>query len=1151
MISNIITNKIVLSIFVFVMLIIIVSPVMAAEWAVVNFASQQTAFPAWGRADFLNDLSSLDSVRANGENAAVDVIRSNVYIDVSVDSMSAVEIEAGGGKPDDPEIYQKDSIKIRFSNGRYFQLTRRGVYFGDNLILQTGPEFSTWKLTDKGTAAARFENANAAFTCFARGGAMLEIRNNQPLKLFSQPDIRRVREFLTTRQAGDNEILNSQLDSLLLEKQVLFVPADNTIWNLDKHSLTPEANYAKVMLVPCQSPEKWNTSVASASMPIIGKYGNGKWLFKANGATAAVEKKNKNDIPDLFNENWIWSDSTGPKTKWQFTSSYPLERSTQNSIRALKDRPSLEVFELKDRGKVQKRIMEFVDLSGRGIFLQGCLLTGGAIFSGHANGSGAMDLDDDGDGDVYINNVHDSGEAGVAEIGVGGFSFDFYDDRPGNFVVGARPAGLFEFEMSRGYVGHVGQYGWMFGKSLKPGLKYDGAVRGFEDQVLYRIKSGQQEMVKGPAIMYFKTTNDNIDRLGMGCFGGTDEDFINWNIQLDPLESPHEQAPSYRICRYEDPFGNVVRFTDSVYPQTWDGSKLPLTVQPSGSVDWSPFEAWYKVANEDYFELSGVRAIFAQEATMFRAAECMYSGQGHTGFRIEYGGPEVRPFELYYSDIFGGLHFKRARFGYQSYNAGHDMYRTDAIRPNVHRLDAVDMPDRFFASRDTDDIETVRYEGPMYLAYLDTDGDGYHDIYLYDAENNGIYERTLEYDIDSDTVTLKQGTRTAAWMYIDEPVSVAYLPGNYNKIEQLYLRGLDTLPLVIRTQLCDSGMPIERTIGRDGYKAIKGAMEKRPEFFVIAEYQWQTNIGLDLYHACDKYCGFEDMSETGFSSLCTNSSIAGLHSVEIIEPLTTDILGNLDILVLPASSRTLDQQQLLTTLEWVESGGTLFIVPTNEDEFARLALATIAEHLNVDINPDLIDASASPARYWICMDQYWTETAGIDMRKSPSPDQKIENFSSSDPDLLSGLDFLACVGYELQTSNNFKPLLSYKNKTVISQAPLGKGKIIISGINTFSNKYVAHPQHAQPFAQNEYLLRRLLRKAAGDESILEIKNIEPDGEFGRFTIKGKGGPVKLPRTTKHTKATVNGKPAQMHPEGLYQILNLPPGTSEVKITEDK
>jgi hypothetical protein len=72
---------------------------------------------------------------------------------------------------------------------------------------------------------------------------------------------------------------------------------------------------------------------------------------------------------------------------------------------------------------------------------------------------------------------------------------------------------------------------------------------------------------------------------------------------------------------------------------------------------------------------------------------------------------------------------------------------------------------------------------------------------------------------------------------------------------------------------------------------------------------------------------------------------------------------------------------------------------------------------------------------------------------------------------------------------------------------------------------------------------------ASDKQVLAVESIAEDKGVRRLTLRGKGGAVRMPRTFGGPRVTINGEPAELRREGLFDLVVLPAGRSVVEVRE--
>lgn len=1161
-----------------------------AEWVLVNPASQPNALPAITPLSVAETLKNAASATAIDGRWPVDVFEGQVYVAAALAPMGVEVIRPQQGAVSGPTV-STSADKLSIVWNAPFEASFS--FEGGTFLLQGKPVLETnqpWKIIHQGTGLVALENGQFRLLCFATGGAIFEALKAGEVTTATALTYRKASEFLIARPATEKDSLQAPLDIALLEGRAVFVCGAKEAWQLSPQSLATEKAGNQLVILPwpgmlAAPADPSLLTAAGAVPPLIGESeGDGWRLADADGRAEAFARPANGAAANLLRQaTWLWGPvAKVPSAAWVFS---PADLS-DNAM------PVLDVYKLSGvkpgdtlalqsvRGEVTVKIpggkasgatktvepvLSLWDWSKRGLFLQGNLLRGGPMFSSSAGAQGALDLDDDGDGDIF-GTIFAVPPTVVDANSGGGFRFDMKDVMPGYYAVTAVAPGELKKTITGGYTEQIGPYAWMFSKSLLPGRVWQGASRGFEEHVLYRIRESDTEPVLGPASLFFKTTSDKVDRMSMGGFGRGDNSYIDWNIELDPVEASLDQPASYRICEYEDPFGNTIRFTSPVYPASWDGGPVPFENQGGRGADFTPLAPWYRLANENLFDLKGLKMVIRPEGVWEFSSEGMYEGNLTTGNRIEYDS-DGATFILYYSDLMSGLHLKGAEHGHQGFNAGHNYFPPYSLK-HTYRNDSLNMGDRFIGGRLNHTWEGVRLEGPLFLGFFDRDGDGFHDVYLYDADNDGLVERALDYKADTGTVVLRQGDTTAAWPWKDKRVEVAYLPGNYNQIEDLYIQGGANDPLVIRTELSSAGIPIERTNNptkmRDEVVAEVGktihtnsraitskvfpiTIEKRPDFFITLGEDWVTRIGLDTMHGQPGTDGFQDFTEDGFTGLALEAYAARLLPVPVNKALRSDRLESLDLLVMPPPSLPLAEEEIIALLEWVRGGGRLLIVPAGESADARLAMNGLLGYLGLSLAGEPLHVRSSINKYGLSGPDWNSKTAFMIETRYPSPDQAVENYTAQPASLLEELDFITAVGYPLSLGKGWQAVLNYQELPVMAQASLGKGKLLVSGIDLFSNRYLNHPKYIEPESGNRLLIRRLLELLAEDLPVLVIDEVREASAGPTFTLSGSGGTVRLPRQPAGTVYQVNGQDGTVRSRGLFDELSLPAGKSNVTL----
>lgn len=1068
-------------------------------WVVVNYSSQPNALPAMGEVQHLPKLAKVSSVTDGESIYPVAVAEGKVFIGCTLSPMSSKVLM--------PSVQPAPEDLIQSSQPGHLAFTGGGTRTEPGASYSLQGEASHWK------------------TQF-------------------------LENFLVPQPLEKSHTLDSPID-------ILFAPDEQVIrmesigkWTLEGGKL--EGTLSALLTAPCPAGQDATVAAAAAFHPFIAvKSSDLGWVVYRNGMGSNVQLRGENrEYPDTESDIWPWFDTNGKGLGcWAF--------SVENDMATLRcyDLGGIEAgemvklpaekdasFRLPGRGGGEhtlKPAFEIRDWSNQGIFVQGNLLAGGPLISSSVGSHGSVDLDNDGDTDVWLHGINDPVSSMLSSSA---YKLDMQDDFHGFFVPYALKPGLFDMDTSFRYTEAVGRYTSMYSKTFLTGRTYKGAGRGFEEHILYKITGENQTPVKGPAAFFFKTTNDNIDRLTMGAFGMDESMYLAWNIEFDPFEAEEHPPASYRICEYEDPYGKKLRFTSCVYPEDWDGKALPLKEHEGLGVDFTPFSAWYRASKKDLFEYNGLIVSFSQEGDKVWSSEGMYGGRLSGGMRIERDYDKPGPFKVYYSSLFGGLHLYGAEFGYLGFDLNHKVPGLNELDAFYHK-EAVDMPDgRWIGGREVHDLEGARLECPMYLVYLNNGEDEFQDQYMFDETNDGYFERTLKYDEKHQTALLREGSMAVAWPFVEKRVEVEYLIDNYNAIEELYLQGLEQAPLVCRAGFHEINMPMRREADTGHFTS---APEEKIENYIAAGPDWQRVIAMDTAHAGPADKGWKDFRDVGFTGLALHAQSAGFVPQNLSGPFSEDSLKKVDVLVLQQPMSVIADTEMVALAQWVQAGGTLVVTPADDNEESRLSLNGVLEPFGVQLANERLHVRSSIYKYGLQSADWNDQEAPIEEKRNPSPGQAIEHFSSEVPGLLKDFQFLTCVGYPLELSDAWKTVLAYQDKPVMAETRLGKGRILVSGVNSFANRYINHVQYIEPEADNTWLLGRIMNRIGGWHNRLEIA-FEEANQATAFTISGKGGAIQFPKKM-GASLEADGKKIEVRTLEKVREATLPPGQSRVRI----
>lgn len=898
----------------------------------------------------------------------------------------------------------------------------------------------------------------------------------------------------------------------------------------------------------------------------------GQYSFGRKTGEVRVRDRDRDGLPDLDSDIWLWDVTGDGKTDfvWSFRREqgrrmyFYRVRGLDLSKVALGEAQtdgytyislySDEAPRAEEKVKRVKAIVTLEDWNGDGKFFEGSLLSGGYLVQDRA-WKGRVefktyDLDGDGDGDIFYTS-HFAASGGALMY------FDFLDNLQDIVKVKFEPLKANATLTIPAKV-ELMRFTSTFPKSLHLGRQYKGGTLGFEEHFLYRIEPGDaDEFFKGPARLMIKTSGGNIDRLTMGMLGGGNN--LGWSIELDPLEAEPDQPPVFRVCAFRDRWGHEIKVCSSILPRSWDGKALSFRRIPQhgNTVDILPDAPWKQVVDEGYFKLKGLHACFSPEGEQLVTDEGMYGGTLSCIERIE-RDTDGATFVLYYSPLFGGLHLKGADIGYVAYPMRYHSRPMDT-RTLYHREALLNPPA-------PPDIEPHRYIGalpgilfptpegkrlcgPLFIYYQDLDGDGYFDTYLYDIENNGIYDRCFWYDARSGVVTFSDGNHIAVWQKRYRFEECKYLIENYNRIEKLWLRGFLEEPLVVRTTLSDSGVPVMREFVRT-FAGTPTTRQTTPRFYIIFEKEWIPVAKIDVFHGEGRRYTWTDFSPTGFTRLGTLFTERGFKTGELRERWSARSLEGTSILIVNRLRHLPDDEELRALNDWIAKGGALLLLYSSEEPAERIAFNALGEKLGFRLSDEFIQRRTALYRYPL-MGPFGSK-APVAEARVPAPWNRIENFSSAQGwNLLRGLKYLSFVGSPLYMKKESTVILSFKGRALVATLPLKKGLVLVSGVNLWSNKYIFHPFYLEPQMENGKLIRRIVRILSGKVAGFRVRSLSVGKGSTVLEVEGRGGRAKFPRIWSPHTVSVNGIQVKTEALGLFEILTLEPGKSRVEIKGEK
>jgi hypothetical protein len=1030
-----------------------------------------------------------------------------------------------------------------------------------------------WEVEVRGQQGMRLRFIGPRDGEIVAGSRLATFDTLQPVTLMPR------KEFNVPRYARAKDVIADANDWLYLGRRNGNVPEGDGLYLWCKQGKV-EFSGTQLLLQPgtvlgfCRAPYTPNWYVPAEPV-VLSAQGNGLFDGKRGSLQLSVLDRNGNGLADLQADLW-WvrpADGKSPGLLYAFqpAASGQAEflclakppagmKALQNvavQARIPVDPKEFTQIELRDQSFVvgaasatTKALVTFWDWHAAGRFFCGDLLAGGHMTEGWSTTNDThsgvvLDLDANGIADVFFEYATKS-----APDGLGGSHAHY------NFS--GRIGGLrrFTIDTSAGKVNYLSMMGGgvpggprmlmdissQYSKTMQFGRYFKGAAQGFEEHFHYRLD--QQDETGGAfatspnALFFFKTTNGNIDRMTMGRFGGGPS--VGWNIELDPLETVNDQPPAFRVCEFRDPQGRTVKVTSSILPERWDGKPLTLKRQANGGVDILPDAPWKHVSTGKYFNLQGVHASFSQEGNYYVCNEGMYGGYLSYAERIERNRRGV-DFTLYYSPIFGGLHLRNADVGYTAFPP--DFHGSDRFNQHRwYRKDGLELKENFIGTLDIYCMpEGKRYLGPEWLYYQDLDGDGYFDAYLYDEDNDGLYDRSAWYTAASGSVLYCQGDRFAAWPEKFQFTDVPYQMESYDRMEQLWLKGLGEDPLPARVTLSSSGLPIEYRRGAQRTPA-RDTLPPR-NLCVSAGQEWSARVAVDTYHGDPTQGTWQDYGPDGLVRLATLFQQHRVLPATLAQPWSDATLAPLDVLILTRLTRLPTNDEMVALFRWIHAGGTLLLSPQVDDE-TRVWFAYFGERMAFALQPARIENRTSIRRY-PSLGAF--EAGYIAQERIPAPGNRLEHYQTEIPGLLDDLTYACFTGYSLQLTGKMTPLLRYKDQPVIAWMPLGKGRIVINGTDLLVNRYVVHPAYLEPRMDNDELVNRLVRWLAESVAAFDVQWQETTAECTSFTVAGKGGTLTVRRLADNQRLLVNGQPVTTVPQGIVEQFTLPAGTHTVSI----
>ncbi|MEI6033047.1 MAG: hypothetical protein WCS65_02050 [Verrucomicrobiae bacterium] len=903
--------------------------------------------------------------------------------------------------------------------------------------------------------------------------------------------------------------------------------------------------------------EAW--SVRIKTQPIIVALGDGAGGFDGTidlggkSANLKIIDRNENKKPDMDADLWLWSNPKAGKPLLALAYSQSPDASSGKRLCIFKtekvdlaktalDETPVDISKVLPEGKsLLKPELIIEDWNQDGLFLRGGLISGGFLGADRYGKDGvkwsnAYDLNGDNLSDVY-------------EVTKGHYLFNFKQDIVSLLDVSIDPIqASVAVSVYEGY--EMQKRTSMFSKTTDiAGRTYQGAIQAFEEHFFADMRPEENPKVwkNGASFFYYANGGGNVNRMSMGRLDGK-KDLRSWNIEMDPV--PVDDEVNWNIVSLKDAAGHELKLHTISVPQAWNGTKESFR---------GFYQGWYSMV-EGKFRTTQLFACFTSQGINLPFPEGMYGGAFTTDGRIEvdeHGGT----YDLYFSPLMNALHLKGAGFGAYAVPADTPDFWLD-INRYYHR-EAHIGNHRFVGAQPGllwRQHEAKRLLGTVFLSYSDEDGDGRMDHYIYDIDNDGIYDRMLQYSDKAGVISLTDKDFTAAWPMKVKFDDVKYLPEKYDEVSALYQKGLGQAPMVASLSIGSSGTPVNR-VTKPFYK------EEIPPFFVTFGKPWQTIVASDMYH-CGNVDLWTDFSPGGISRIGSMFAKRGIVQKTLASKWTDDSLKRIDVLILPALKLTPSEEEAQALKRWIDRGG-ICIASTVEGTPARMRFSALGSILGFKLGDEFLQRR-TPLNMTKGLGGIRPEARASETR-TPGPWNQIKHFS--DPlkfGILEGFDYLSFTGYSLDMlSNGLQPFLCYDGKPLMALATIGKGRLLVSGIDLWTNRYIWHHEFFEGGTKNDRLVERIVSLLADVLPIVDVSEMKCAPDRITMAISGKGGPMRFSRrydllsnalplpgnkadiskmSFSLESATVNGQSVPITEVGTLEEISLPAGHSNVEIT---
>lgn len=787
-----------------------------------------------------------------------------------------------------------------------------------------------------------------------------------------------------------------------------------------------------------------------------------------------------------------------------------------------------------------------LDTDGDGRLLRGHALLGGYLASGEIlrpdkDRLKAWDLNADGRCDVF-------------DFGLGKYIFNFTGHLHNLLGLDIDVlAGQVSIREESGY--GLQKQGSMFKHTGHVSRKIGQAYRGFEEHFFVDLKPGENPgLPEGGNFFFYTIDAGDVNRMTMGRLSGAD-DLRAWEIELDPTPADLQRTYS-QVVTYRTPSGEELKINSMIIPQQWDGR----VIGPRGFLD-----GWYDMAEAKY-PTARLQATFAPAGAPMGASEGMYGGSLTTQERIEVD-TDGGTYTFYYSPLMGGLHLKGADYGAYAIPARTPDFFLDINR--YYHAQAHEGSDKFVGAEPAIRFrqrEAKRMEGPVYLSYADRDDDRYFDTYIYDQDNDGVYERRLNYRAADGLMRLTEQGRSSVWLERISMEELKFLPEHYQDFSRMYRRGANLPPRVVSTSLGSNGTPMR--IQTDPF-----FREVQPAFFVSFDRSWTPVVAANATHAAPQRYRWTDFRASGLSRVGSMFVEAGFDQQVVDQPWTDASLAEVDVLVIADLNRMPTDEEIQSLQRWIGQGGCAVLSvphgPANHLRFNALGRA-----LNFQLADESLNKRTTIFR-WASLGPINDPRTRAAEHRRPAPWNQVNHFGDpQDLGLLKNMGYLSFVGFPIEDNDKWQPLLTYDNHTIMATRRIGRGMVLLSGADWWTNRYIWHHESYEAGTSNDLLIQGIIEHLATRQRMLQISRFKLNDDRHDIVVEGRGGQVwlarrrdphatglarigneiELPPRRELGEIRVNGQAISYVQDGPLRRIELPAGRSHIQMiyqVEDK